>query len=593
MRYIILFFFFLVLQQISAQSINLAENYMSQGEYEKANAIYQKIYDRNKRNQKVLLGLSNSFIELEELDKAREIIQRYLGDSDRYPNINVELGQIYRLQNENEKAAKEFQKAIDAIGENPNYAHSVGNTFQKYNLIDEAIAVYEAANEINPRINHKIQLARLYGEQGDLERMFTNYLYLILDNPNYLNVVSRNFNEFITKDPQNEANQLLRKTLLRSLNEAPNIIYNQLLSWLFVQEEDYKKALAQERAIFQRSDEKSFDRLFELAEISSTSEHYQDAIKIYSYIIEKATYSSLELKAKDAQLILRIQFEGEESYAKVKEAYQEILEEYLIKENLFVQINFAKFKAFQLKERKEAIALTKQLLDLNLNQFAEAQVKMLLADIFVLEEKFNQALLYYTQIEKLLKNNELAQEARFKVAKTSYYKGDFDWALTQLDVLKKSTSQLISNDAIELSRHIKDNSYKDSIQIPLQKVAQADLLAFQEKNEQALDLLQEVIEEFSSEPIEDEALYRIGQIHEKLGNYQAAAEAYQRIIDFFSYQILADNAYFRLAEINRLYLDQPDQAMHFYEQIIFNHQDSIYYVKSQKEYRRLRGDLID
>jgi len=105
--------------------------------------------------------------------------------------------------------------------------------------------------------------------------------------------------------------------------------------------------------------------------------------------------------------------------------------------------------------------------------------------------------------------------------------------------------------------------------------------------------LHEVVEEFASEPIEDEAWYRIGQIHEKTGEFEKATKAYQRIIDYFAYDILADNAYFRLGEIYRIHLDNSTLAMEFYEQLIFKHQDSIFYVKAQKEYRRLRGDFIE
>ena len=38
---------------------------------------------------------------------------------------------------------------------------------------------------------------------------------------------------------------------------------------------------------------------------------------------------------------------------------------------------------------------------------------------------FNEALIYYSQIQNEVKGDLLAQEARFKVAKTSYFKGDF------------------------------------------------------------------------------------------------------------------------------------------------------------------------
>ena len=80
----------------------------------------------------------------------------------------------------------------------------------------------------------------------------------------------------------------------------------------------------------------------------------------------------------------------------------------------------------------------------------KAQVKLELGDILVLQEQFNKALIYYTQIQRNLKNSTISQEARFKVAKASYYKGDFKWAESQLKILKASTSQLIANDALDL-----------------------------------------------------------------------------------------------------------------------------------------------
>ena len=73
------------------------------------------------------------------------------------------------------------------------------------------------------------------------------------------------------------------------------------------------------------------------------------------------------------------------------------------------------------------------------------------------------------------------QEARFKSARTSYYKGDFDWAENQLKVLKASTSQLIANDALDLQLLITDHKFGDSLQTPLRLYAKADFLTFQNK----------------------------------------------------------------------------------------------------------------
>jgi tetratricopeptide (TPR) repeat protein len=197
------------------------------------------------------------------------------------------------------------------------------------------------------------------------------------------------------------------------------------------------------------------------------------------------------------------------------------------------------------------------------------------------------------KFRKKVQNDVLAQDARFKVAHTSYFKGDFEWAQVQLDVLKKSTSQLIANDAMELSLLIRDNSLEDSTQTALKKYARADLLSFQDRNTEAIAVLEDILTNHKGEKIEDEALYKQGQIYEKLHEYTKAEANYLKIIEFYSDDILADNAHFRLAQIYEDKLNQPDKAKAQYEAIIFNYADSIYFVEARKKYRSLRGDAIN
>ncbi|MGM0634731.1 MAG: tetratricopeptide repeat protein [Bacteroidota bacterium] len=592
MQKLLTFLLLLVSSMLWSQSSDLAENYMDQGEYEKANSVYQKLYERQPRSQKYLLGLAQSYVELEQIDKAIQLLEDYLGGTDKYPNINVELGQLYKRQNNEQKAQTEFNKAIEKAKTESRYAYAVGSAFQKNSLLDEAVQVYENAEAENPKINYKIQLAKIYGEKGNLSQMFSKYIDLIQSNPNYYNVVSRNFNEYISPDKDNEANQVLRKILLKELQKNPDVLYNQLLSWLFVQQKEYDKSFTQEKAILKRSETPRFNRLQDLAEVAIENEDYLVAEEVYRYIIEETKEERVELKTVESLLQMLSNSTSSENYSNLKKEFEKHLSTYgKTAQTAGLQLIYADFLAFQLEDKEAAKTLLKALLAEVNNRFLEARTKMLLADIYVLEERFNQALLFYTQIEKLLKNNELAQESRFKVAKTSYYKGDFDWALTQLDVLKKATSQQIANDAMELARHIKDNSFQDSIQTALKKVAKADLLTFQKNPDEALQIFEAVIAEFEQEPIADEVLYRMAKIYEEKGDYEAAIEAYKQIVKYHGDDILADNAFFALGAIYENQLDDPQKAQEYYEQIIFNFQDSIYFVAAQKSYRKLRGDF--
>src|SRR5690606_36465422 len=142
----------------------------------------------------------------------------------------------------------------------------------------------------------------------------------------------------------------------------------------------------------------------------------------------------------------------------------------------------------------------------------------------------------------------IAQEARFKVAKTSYYKGDFEWAESQLKILKASTSQLIANDALALKLLISDNKYEDSLHVALKLYAKADLMAFQNKNDEAISLLDKILTDHQDESIEDQALFKQAELLVQKHDYDKAIKNYELIIAYHNDGILVDDAYFYLAE---------------------------------------------
>ena len=195
-----------------------------------------------------------------------------------------------------------------------------------------------------------------------------------------------------------------------------------------------------------------------------------------------------------------------------------------------------------------------------MSKFALARLKLKLADILLTQEQFNRALVFYTQVHSQIKNSTLAQEARFKAAKTSFYKGDFDWAESQLKVLKSSTSQLIANDALDLQLLITDHKFGDSLQTPLKLYAKADFLNFQNKPKESFKVLDTLITVHSTHPIVDQALMLQAQILESEEDHKAAAAKYHIVIQDFSQEILADDAYFALAELYRTVLNDSPKA---------------------------------
>ena len=581
---------FLCFTEMSAQSINLAMNYVEQGEYEKAKSVYQKLYQQNPNKQDYLLGLADVYVQLQEFENAENLLKDYLEKPGTFPNVLVELGYIYQIQKDTTKADIWYKKAIDIVKQRSVFAYSTGKAFQDRNLLDYAIQTYEIANADEPRINYSVQLARLYGEKGDEKRMFENYIKLIEENEKYIEVIQRNFNEYINEDPQNESNLILKRVLLQKLQENPDILYNQLLSWVFVQELSYDKAFTQEKAIFKRTQGQNFSRLFELGGVVTEAEKFQNALDIYDYVIKESQDRRLILKAIEYQM--QVKLLQEQKPSDLEKDFLAHFKDYGYNaETLYLQLIYVEFLAFTQKEWSKALQILEETSDYNIDRFQNAQVEMLMADILVAQQQYNQALVKYSLISKKVKNTPLAQEAQYKTAMTSYYKGDFSWALTQLDVLKKATTQTIANDALEMALFIKQGqSDVDSTQQALKKMAKADLLDYQGQPEDALVALDSLIQDSDNYHILDQALFKKAKLYEQLQRFEEASSYYKQVIDGHPDSVVTDNALFALADLQVNKLNQSLEAQGILEQLIFNHQDSIFFVEARKIYRSLRGD---
>lgn len=591
MRYLFILFIF-ISSNIFSQDDILAKDYFKNGDFEKALLEYNKLYAKSPSNINYITQILSTHQQLEQFDDAEAFLVKLMARI-KYPAFMVELGYNFQLKGDLENANLNYQKAIATIDVKPSNAFSIARSFQNHTLLDEAIVCYVKAMTLNPDFNFNLQLAQIYGEQGNIEKMFNKYLDFVVSNPVAINNIKRAINDFVSENADNESNILLRKILIKKVQQNPNLIYNNMLSWLFIQQKDFKKAFIQEKAIFSRQPE-SLSRIEDLAVISANENKYEVAKEIYTYIINSSQDLDALLNAHYKLLQLEIKGNSDSEYNDIGNRYLELFKEFgTFSQTLNLQIAYAHFLAFYLNKTDEATAFLEKTLKLPLTELQKAEVKIELGDILVLQEQFNKALIYYTQIQRNLKNSTISQEARYKVAKTSYYKGDFKWAESQLKILKASTSQLIANDALDLKLLISDNKYEDSLQIALKMYAKADLLAFQNRNDEAISLLDKILNEHKTEPIIAQTLYKQAQLYNDKHLFEKAKTNYETLIANYKDGILIDDAYYHLAEIYVNDLYQPDKAKALYELIIFNHADSIYFVEARKKYRALRGDSIN
>lgn len=254
----------------------------------------------------------------------------------------------------------------------------------------------------------------------------------------------------------------------------------------------------------------------------------------------------------------------------------------------------AHLQAFYLDQPDTAIAELESTINLTgISKTVKADCKLELGDIYLFTGNVWDSDLLFKQVEKDFKNDPLAQEAKFRGARLDYFRGDFEWAQVQLDVLKSATSQLIANDALALSLLISDNMGSDSISDALLLFAKADLLTYRNKTDEALSSLDSLLKNFPDHSLADDAWYKQAQIMDMKRNWIAEDSLYEKIIAKDSSSVIADDALFHRAELHEIKLNDKPKAMELYQDLLVKYPGSLFVVEARKRYRSLRGDFLN
>lgn len=591
-------FFALPLLLMGQPNPQLAEQYFQNGELEKAAVLYEKLYANNTGDYYFERYLA-CLMDLNRFDEAEKIITKQIKKEPSKPTLYVQLGKLYERQNKETAASEQYKKAIDKLPSDRYMVDNLASTFNAMARYDLSLATYEQGGKLLRNKNiFAYNLADLYRRKDNVPMMVESYLNAIKENPGYLpSVQSMLMRNASGADEQTE----LQSQLYARIQDEPKIlVYPELLSWLFLQKKDYKNAFRQLKAVDRMNNEDG-NRVFGLANIAAEDHDYDAAIEGFGYIVnDKGRQSPLFIVSKQNLLSCKRK-KLTEGYTFTKEELTQIEKEY---ESFLDEVGrnartaniiseLAELEAFYLQNLDKAVNLLEEVVDFPMvEREVQSRAKLSLGDFYLIRGERWEATLLYSQVDKLYKDDILGHEARFKNAKLSYYFGDFDWAKAQFDVLKASTSKLISNDAIDMSVFIIDNTGLDSNTTAMSMYAQAELLVFQNKYTDAFEKLDSILMLFPEHSLDDDVLYLKAQIYKKQRDYPKAITLFEKIVEKYKEEIRADNALFEMAEIYETRLNDKEKAKTYYEKLFTDFSDSTLAVEARKRFRILRGDKV-
>jgi len=362
-----------------------------------------------------------------------------------------------------------------------------------------------------------------------------------------------------------------------------------------IQEKKFASALRQSIAIDRRTGNEA-GQIAQLGDLALRNKEYADAKKAYKYLMDKGEENSYfaqayarNLHASYLEYISETPDDKEKGQQLVSMFEDGLTYLHYSAATLNLVVEYAHLLTFYLNEADKGLEVLEQGLKVpGLKPDQLGVLKTEKADAYVYAGDPWEAMLIYSQVIDENKTSALGDEVKLKKARLGYYMGNFSWAKAQLDVLKASTSKLTANDAMELSMMIGNNLNLDTTAVPLTMFAKADLLFFQNKNDDAMAVLDSLTEQFPYHTLVDDILYRKAKLAAADQDYVLAAEYYEAIIADYSYELLGDDALFSLAEIYNYHLDQKEKARDLYKSMLTSYPGSVYIEESRANYRELR-----
>jgi tetratricopeptide (TPR) repeat protein len=592
--------FLLLLACVSAfsQELDLATSYFRQGEYEKAAEIYKKLSVNKDQSRIIHNDYLATMTKLKDFTSAEKFLRNQIKNNTNQISYRADLAQLFEISGKSEVANQEYEKLIEEAAKTDAYVYELQNFFYKANKIDLAVKLL-----LNARVKSKdpfkfdTQLARAYLYLDQKDKMLEEVLGFGQRSKNY-SYVHATIQDNIKSDKEID---MLEKILYGKIQASPNETFHiEILIWHFTQKADYGRAFIQARALDRREKLNGF-KVFELAGQSFSSKDFKSSSKMYQYIMEEYPDGELYpyarrwlIQSKEELVKTTFPIDNQQIRDLINQYQQMIVDVGINPKTVDALRNMALLNAFYLQDHNKAIEILESAIaGAGNNQKFKDQCKLDLGDIYILKDEPWESTLLYMQVEKSQKEDNLGEIAKLKNAKLQYYTGQFELSKEILDVLKKATTREISNDAMQLSLLIQDNTGLDTSELAMAEFSKIDLLIFQNRYEESIVKLDVLFKQYKSHSLADEILWLKANTLLKTNRIEEAVVDLKSILENYKYDILADDALFTLAKVTEENLKDKDKAMEYYRQLLKDYPGSIYGAQSRIRFRELRGDSVN
>ncbi len=611
---LIIFILILLVTNLHSQTqddwnkFRLAQSYEGLGNYDKAFELYRELYFQFPTQFQFYDAYYRMLTQLKRYDEAIDLLKRRLIVNPNDFNTYAELAVLYDRKGIKDSVDYYIREGIRRDPKNPMSYKFIANVLIQSRMFDYANSVLEEGkSRISENEMFIIDLININSILMNYTKACNEMIELLKKQPQHINFVQNKLAQVIT-------NPIALKTSIEVFEknfDRKNFPIIKILSWLYFQNRDFKKAFDLAIEIEKITNANGYE-ILDFSNRAYQEGVIEEAVKGYEFILknykDKRDLEAMSVigLARSYEQLFENEFKSREFFWRtykpqidtnnknLNEAikyYNIILSNYTLP-NLVAEAIYK--TAYFYKEYYQDYHKSKQLLlrltsDYVLTDYYSKGV-LLLGDIEYLSGRLEQAYEQYEKVRTFSRSTETERYlSQFQIAEILIAKGLYDSAKSVLNTIKKVNTNDVANDAIEFLMIIteqENNPEQLKIYLEIQKLIDA-------KN------YQKAIQKITSLKLDDDySIFQnklrltLAELYITINDYSNALAQLNYLYELKEKSIYSDRALMRSGQLYLYGLRDKMRAEQTFNKLLTEFPDSIFVTEVRDLIKQIQSENI-
>ncbi len=545
-----------------------AEQFMSQGNYERAIHILEPLYEEDPDNPTIISSLKRAYKGVKNYDALDSLIVKQLKTSPDDAVLLSELADLHFLAGREDKGEEVIERILEKAPSDPDRYNLAARSYLNNGKYQEGIdTYYRGRRELGDSLIFAQELGRLFEARREYAAAVVEHFRYLAASPQSRSVAERRITNLI-KVP--EAVNQITQAFVGIVSDYPDNEYaHSLYADLLFESGAIDSAFAEYRRADALSEQDGQHQLKGLKRCLET-EHYTNARSEAEDFL--ARYPQHQRSVDVGFVLARAELgldRPDVAVALLNNLANDIPQD---DERARIQFEIGEIYREHVRDMDSAKAYYRLVASGNARDHERTLALMRLGDLAVYFGELDRADSIYQIAHTVRPSPNEREEIDFRRAEIELFRHEYDACREELNALIKAHPRgLFVNDALQLSMIISEG--QDAMNWSLNHYADGAYAMRRGQDSVALEHFGAIVKD-SANGIADEALFEVAQIHTSHAAFDSALADYERLIQAFPESFMVPRAWLAIGDLYAGPLAEASRAREAYQVIVSKHKNS-------------------